>query len=199
MRRLLLILFCFPFYLIGQYDIESAKKDTTEKEINANLYEIKQNIYLGTSLNLSFGNFTLIYVSPQIGYDLHEKFSVGLQGLYQHTRIRITPTALFTMNSFGGGVFARYRPIETICFETSYNLYSTDQISPSITGERVVAQSLLLGMGYTRPLGGKAYTFINVYYDLIGDFNTPEPVLFRSFNNNFFLYYKFGFVAYPFG
>ena len=198
-KILVLFLVCIPILTLGQYDIEEAKKDTVEKKANSNLYAIKQNTYVGTSLNLSIGNLTFIYISPQIGYDFHDQFSIGLQGLYQFTRFRIAPNAFYTLNSYGGGVFARFRPIENICFETSFNLYNTDQVFPSLTGERVIAKSLLFGLGYTRPIGDKAYTFFNLYYNFIDDLNMPEPLLFRSINNSFLIYYKFGFVAYPFG
>ena len=200
MKTLGLSLICliFPFLVNAQYDIEKAKKDSARAQ-KVNLYHVKQNIFVGSSLNLLFGQTTFIYLSPQIGYDFNRYFSLGIQGLYQYYRFPISNSSSFSTNAVSGGVFARFRPIKNLSLETSFNLYNTNQISPFITGDRVNTRSLLVGLSYNRLLGERAFSFFSVYYNFIRDFNTPEPILFSNFDNSFYLHYKIGLVLYPFG
>ena len=191
------LLICLPITGISQYDIEKAAKDSSKRK-SSNLYELKQNVYVGSALSLSFGRNTYLYAAPQMGYDLHKTFSVGIQGSYMYYRVLLFTGGIYAVNAYSGGIYAKYKPIDNISFETSLNLYNTDQIDPFITGKRINTQSWLGGISYNRPFGGKGYGFFSIYYNFIRDLNTPEPLFFRNLDNTFYLHYKYGVVFYPF-
>ena len=199
MKKILsLLIILTPFLVNAQYDIEKAKKDST-KQNKLHIYEMKQNIFVGSSLNLSFGRSAFIYVAPQIGYDFSDHFAAGIQGMYQYFRWNtLGPTGSFSINAFSAGIFGKFTPVKPISIETSFNLYNTDQIAPTITGERIWTRSWLAGLTYNRYMGDRVFSYFSLYYNFIRDFNTPEPVLFSNFDNSFYLHYKFGLVIYPF-
>ncbi len=187
----------FASTLFSQYDLEEAKKDTVIKQRNEKLIRaFKENTYLGTGANLLLGNLLLIYASPQIGYEFIPKVSAGVLSLFQYQRFSnafVTETYTVT----GVGVFLRYRPFDFLVLESSYNRYNLNFSSTGLTSPlEAKAQSLMMGLGYSRSIGKKSYTNILVSYDLIGDPNNPEPAILRT--GNFALYYKFGLVIYPF-
>ena len=193
------ILMVFTGY--GQYDVEKVKKDTAKGQKNEKLVRsLKENTYVGSGLNLLLGNNFYVYASPQIGYEFIPKLSAGFLSLIQYQR-STNPFTLSTqtVRSLGAGIFLRYRPFNFLVLESSYNRY---RIRASATGQiapfEISAQSLMVGLGYTRSIGKKSYTNILISYDLIGDEFNPEPTLFSSATSAFALYFKFGVVVYPF-
>ncbi|MFD1552253.1 hypothetical protein DNU06_11530 [Putridiphycobacter roseus] len=180
----------------GQYDMEENEKDTIPKAQKTSTFELQKNISVGSSLNLLLGNYTFVYLAPQIGYDIKPKINIGLQGMYQYTRINYSGYVEYA-NVFGGGIYARYRPIEKLILETSVNLYRIKYGANNTTNTfKLNANSWLAGIGYARPLGEKAFANFLISYDILGHENNPEPIIFSI--NKFNLYYKFCFILYPF-
>jgi len=114
------LMLCFALNGISQYDVEDVKNDTVA-EPAINWFTLKQRIYVGGELGLSFGGgATFINIAPLIGYDITERFSAGLSATYQLWRVNS-----FNFNTFGGGVFTRLRPIEPIIMQLEYDLFNT--------------------------------------------------------------------------
>jgi len=189
MKSIVFILLLIPTFAFSQYDIEDVKKDSV-KSPKVNPYKLKDKIYVGSGLNLLLGTTTFIYVSPQIGYDITPKFSSGISTLYEFYRIQYTNTTSAYSNSFGVGYFVRYRPIQQLILETSINHYWSNFNSTY----KVQSNSLMLGVGYARPLGNKSYYNIMIQYDFLRDMNVPEPAIISA--ATWRLYYKFGMVFY---
>ncbi len=180
----------------SQYDMEENEKDTVPKEKKFNTFELQKKISVGSSLNLLLGTYTFVYVAPQIGYDIYPKINVGLQGMYQYTRFNYSGVIEYA-NVFGGGVYLRYRPIDRLVLETSFNRYNIKYGANYTTStSKLNANSWMAGIGYARPLGEKAFANFLISYDILNHENNPEPIIF-SFNN-FNLFYKFGIILYPF-
>src|SRR5690606_25996882 len=110
--------------LFSQYEIDDEGYVNSDPSINA--FSVKEKIYVGSGINLNFwGGTSFFYLSPLIGYELTEMFSVGFSTMFQYQGNQF---ARFT--SFGGGTFVRFRPVEQLILETSFNLYSTKQSTP---------------------------------------------------------------------
>lgn len=196
MKKSITILFILMLSFVSnaQYDIDDVEKDSTStKEPKINPFKLKEKIYVGSGLNLSFGNRTFIYVSPMVGYDITPKFSGGVVTMYQYYRENFGGGNYGYFHSIGGGIFTRYRPIEQLILETSINTYTTTYNGVSST--KIKSNSWMLGLGYAKSIGGKAYYQIMIQYDLFKNQDVPEPLLI-PFKNGGRIYYKFGLVFY---
>lgn len=187
-----ILLLLLPLTSMAQYDVEDVKNDSSEtKEPAINPYKLRDKLYVGSGLNLLFGNTTFFYVSPMVGYDITDKFSAGIGTMYQFYRQNVGGGNFYNSNSFGVGVFTRFRPIEPLILETSINTYRTTYNGSN----KEKANSWMLGAGYASSLGSRAYYQVMLQYDLLRDPNVPEPALLK-FPNGSGVYYKFGIVFY---
>ena len=196
MKKCLVLLFLIvlPTLSMAQYDVDDVEQDSSStKEPKINPFKLKEKIYVGSGLNLLFGNRTLLYVSPMVGYDITPKFSTGVLTMYQYYRQNFGGGNYAYLHSIGGGVFTRYRPIEQLILETSINTYLTTY--NGVSTDKVKANSWMVGLGYANSLGGKSYYQVLLSYDLFKNQDVPEPLLF-PFINGGRIYYKFGLIFY---
>ncbi len=173
MKSLLAILsLLFTLNGTSQYDINDVKEDSTES--NFNWFETKQRIYVGGELGLSFGSgSSYIHIAPLIGYDITPKFSAGISAMYQLWRFKdYYGTANY--NTFGGGVFTRFRPIEQVILQAEFDLFNTVDFA-ELTYDRVNVPALMAGIGYANSFGDGAYYQIMLMYDFINNPNMPLP------------------------
>lgn len=197
-KTLLLIILPFCSTIYGQYDLEEAKKDSiVDIKSDKLIKSLKENLYVGSGLNLTLGSQLYIYASPQIGYEFIPKVSAGFLSLFQYGRIQYTGGQSESQSTFGGGIFLRYRPLDFLVLESSFNLYKINYTSTALTTPIITnAKSLMAGIGYTRSLGEKSYLNVILSYDFLRDPFNPENTILRI--DDFRLYYKFGIVIYPF-
>lgn len=167
-------------------------KPGEEKEKKFSLFEVKQRIYAGGDFSFSLpSGMTYLYIAPLAGYDIvKQKLSAGLSTMYQFYGIRIG-NQYQTWHSYGGGVFLRYRPWKPLLLQTEFDLYNTNNFADG-TFERINVPLFLVGAGYARSMGDKAYSQFMLFYDLIQDPNNPLPRIFL----NVPIHIKFGFVVY---
>lgn len=192
MKNLLFLIGCFlSSSILAQYDIDDAKKEAEkEPKSSINWFDIKKRTYVGGEFSLSLGTFgTYVYTAPLVGFDITEKFSAGISGMYQYQR-SVNYNQTFSFSAFGGGVFTRLRPIEPILMQVEYNLFNTIDFKNQ-TFDRVNVPAFMAGLGYAGDMGSRAYYQVLLMYDFIGDFNMPLPWIITEK-----LHLKFGFVWY---
>lgn len=172
----------------GQYDINDIKNDSTSAS-NFSWFKLKQRIYVGGEVGLSFGtNSSYIHLSPIVGYDITEKLSAGFLGMYQLWHFKDFYDNSFNYHSYGGGIFTRFRPIPQIITQLEFDLFNTNDFA-SGTLDRVNVPAFMLGLGYANDFGNGAYYQIMLMYDFINDPNMPlPPLLFPQ------LHLKMGFI-----
>ncbi len=139
----------------------------------------KENLFFGGNLSLQLGSYTLINVSPQVGYHLNKNLDAGLgvnlqyisEKSYYSNGQEYSKQSLFV---YGGNVFARVFPIPQAFLQVQpeYNwihskvkYYDPGNINYSYNTK---APSLLLGVGAN--LNG---LLISVMYDVIQNINSP--------------------------
>ena len=123
--------------------------------------KFSDRIYTGGTLGLQFGNYTVINISPLVGYRFTDKFSAG-PGI---TYIYLSDSkANLSTSIYGGRIFARYSLLENVFAHAEYEVFNVEGSS----GKRVNLDGLLAGGGYTQPLGGRAVMNFIVLYNLLG-------------------------------
>ncbi len=155
-------------------------------------------LYFGGNFGLTFGNFTFVNVSPQVGYRLNEQFSVGtgINFIYQSSKYN------YGSNNYdkseyayvGLGVFGRFNPIKFLLLnvqpEMNYVWGNTKYVRPQNSyeykQEGKFVPSLLAGVGAALPTGGRGALIAMIQYDLIqNDLSPYGKNPFFSFGFNF--------------
>lgn len=178
MKRLLL---CFLLLTAVQLvHAQYYKTDTTGKKRFDG-----SRLIIGGSLGLAFGDYTNINISPLVGYRISQLFAAGLaiNAQYGSERFRDYYGNTGQRNQysiFGGGVWGRVYPLDFlfIHIQPEYNhvnlkstYYDTDP--KTVVKDNYGVPSLLMGGGYTQPVGGGAAFSIMALYDVLQDSRSP--------------------------
>lgn len=136
---------------------------------------LKDRLYFGGGVNLSFGTVSNLGVSPMVGYKIDQKgkWSAGLIVNYNYfSDNRSTPK--YESSTYGGSLFTRYRVIPQLYLHAEYSQQNYELYSLiSDQGSRVWVPFLLLGGGYAQPVGGNSFITFQVLWDVIQDPRSP--------------------------
>ena len=172
------------------------EKDTTEK---AKGFQ-KEKLFFGGNFGLTFGDYTLINISPQIGYRFTKTFAagVGINAQYVGYKER----DIYTNNVYrkvsqgvtGLNVFGRLYPVNQFFLqlqpEANYIFGKQTYYQPTKEEyklDAMIVPSLLAGGGAALPAGRGAF-IISVFYDVLQDKNSPygkKPVYNFGYNIGF--------------
>lgn len=182
MKKLIFLNLLFSFSILGfaQYPVNQAteiqndtvvekkdvKKEKQKPQFNGN------RVFYGGSLGFSFGSVTSVRVNPLIGYRLTPKLSAGITALYEYNGYD-TYYGKQNYNNYGGSVFGRFRFIPQIYAHAEFN-YTNYQMSNALNEKyRVGVPFILLGGGFTQRIGGNAYAYGQILFDVLQDKNSP--------------------------
>jgi hypothetical protein len=186
MKRLLLGLLLITTVHVAQ--AQYYKTDTTTR-ITATPPKKKidpSRIIIGGSLGLAFGDYTNINISPLVGYRISQLFAAGINVNAQYGSERFTSAYSNTTTQrnqytiFGGGVWGRVYPLDFlfIHIQPEYNFVSMKSTyynndPKTIVTDHYGVPSLLMGGGYSQPVGGRAAFSIMALYDVLQDSRSP--------------------------
>jgi hypothetical protein len=134
---------------------------------------VKQNPwYFGGDINLSFGNYSYVGLSPLVGYKISPQFHVGAQISYAHAWDN-RYTVETQSNMYGGSLFARYYPIKELFFllEPSLGSYSVYSAYSSYTNKAV--PFIFAGAGLNYYINPKVFLTFQVKVDVLHDSQSP--------------------------
>ena len=156
----------------------------------------KDKLFIGGNFGLSFGDFTLINISPQVGYRFNNFLAAGLgvNGIYSSARSRYINGQTASRENYGVvglNIFGRVYPIQYAFLqlqpELNYTWGKLKEYDPDAvyTLDGKIVPSLLAGAGAAIPAGRGAF-IIMAQYDVLQNNRTPygEKVFF-SFGFNF--------------
>ena len=143
-------------------------------------------LVFGGGFGASFGNFTFVNVSPQVGYMFNPYLTAGagINFIYQGQKYEnfsgINEDAKSNYGYAGLSVFGRVFPIRFIMLsvqpELNYNWGNVKYDNPNIPDTKIDAKfvpSLLLGGGLFLPAGRRGGTMISLQYDVIQNERSP--------------------------
>lgn len=167
-----------------------------EEEVKEKGFQ-KEKLFVGGNFGLTFGNYTLINVSPQIGYRFTDLFAagVGINLQYISVKEKYTNGDLYrksTQGVTGLNVFGRVYPIKQFMIqvqpEMNYvfgkEIYYDTNPRQEFKLDATIVPSLLLGGGLVIPSGRGAF-ITSVFYDVLQDKNSPygnRPIVNFTFN-----------------
>ena len=159
----------------------------------------EEKLFAGGSFGLSFGSYTFINVSPQVGYRFNKYFAsgVGLNIQYasqkEHDALG-NDYSKTTQGITGLNFFGRFYPTQKLLLqlqpEANYMFGNIKYYQPTETQYKLDAEivpSLLAGGGLVMPSEKGAF-IITVMYDLLQRINSPygnRPIVYFGYNFNF--------------
>ena len=156
----------------------------------------KSKIFVGGNFGLSFGDYTLLNVSPQLGYRFNQYFAAGagVNFLYSSQKYRNfngDPSYKASYGVAGLNAFGRVYPIQYLLLQAQPEMnytwgkirnYSTPATTEKVGGAYV--PSMLLGGGVILPSGIGGF-IIMVQVDVLNNKRSPygtRPVYNFGYN-----------------
>lgn len=154
-----------------------AQSDSTayvrEKPTDSPL-RLKDRLWFGGGIGLSFGTFTAVQLDPLVGVylDRNRKLSTGLGLSYWYFQDNSYAPPL-KQNVYGYRVFTRYRVIEQAFLHAEFlHLNAERYFSVDNTIKRTWVPHLLIGAGYVQPLAGSTSFYFQVLFEVLQDPNS---------------------------
>ena len=161
----------------------------------------KEKLFTGGSFGLSFGRYTYVNLSPQIGYRFNRLLAAGLGLNLRYLSVKEkneygndyfkTSEGITGLNLFG-----RFYPVQDFFVQvqpemnyrfgntTYYRTIYNQPTNQTFKNDAEIIPSLLVGGGYSAP-AGKGRFLITVLYDLLQRPTTPygnQPFVTFGYN-----------------
>ncbi|MCB0772777.1 MAG: hypothetical protein KDB93_05340 [Flavobacteriales bacterium] len=135
---------------------------------------IKDRLWFGGGIGLSFGTVTAIQLDPIVGLHLDkaQKLSTGLGVSYNYFRDnRFAPA--YEMSAYGYRAFTRYRLLEPVFLHAEFLHLNMEPYYYFMQDKgRIWVPHLLVGGGYAQSAGGKAVFYLQVLFEVLQDPNS---------------------------
>ncbi len=186
---LFLMMFTSSFILFAQNSEEDEKEKGSKRD----------QLFIGSGINLGFFNGFIVGLNPEIGYSLNRFVDVGI-GTNVNLITQNDPNSPTTYRqwTFGGGPFVRIWPVNMLFvggqFEYNSISYSVKSGGDIVYKENRTAPSILVGAGYgNRILGGNQF-YTSIMVDVLRNPNSPYIDSYRRlqpvFRTTFLFYLK---------
>ena len=142
-------------------------KETTAAKSKKN---IKNNLFYGGYINLSFGSYTVIGIEPMIGYKLTPKFSAGVKLRYDYIQDDRYAKS-YTTSTYGGSIFGRYLVTPKFYAQAEAASYNYELFP--FDGDREWVPFLFAGGGFIQPLGERSWLNVQILFDVMQDEKSP--------------------------
>lgn len=141
-------------------------------------------LVFGGNMGATFGDFTFIQASPQVGYMFSDKFTAGagINFISSTEKFRnFQGNEVYRFNNGYGGfnLFARVFPVRFLMASLQPELnYNWGKIrykdgTPTQRMDGAFVPSLLLGGGVVIPSGGRGGMLLSVQYDVVQSNRSP--------------------------
>lgn len=162
--------------VLGQQNDSVAQNPYTKQSSPKKKSSVAQKMYFGGNFVFAFGNYTSIGIWPLIGYKATPKLSIGFQPGYEYVKYD-NYWGSYESSNYGARIFTRYRVIPQAYVHVEYaNInYKLQFLQPNgdIEEERTWVPFLFLGAGLSQHVGGNAYGYVQVLFDVLQDENSP--------------------------
>lgn len=180
MKRMLFTCLMMFFCLAGVFAQEEPPAEETTKGFD------RSRLFIGGNFGLSFGNYTFINISPQVGYRFSDLLAagIGINGQYSQLKERYNGSTRYkeTYGVAGMNIFGRLYPIKQGFIQVQPEMnyiwgnsksYISDTKS-SLNGK--ILPSMLVGAGAFFPTGRAGGFIVMAQYDMLNKSSVyPDP------------------------
>ncbi len=131
----------------------------------------KENLVLGGTFGLYFGNYTSFNFSPQLGYRFSDYFTAGLGlGYSYYKEDGDFGYEDYTQNYLGGNLYLQLNPVRFLRLQVQPELYG---FWGSYQPDTRMVACVLVGGGVVMPVGNNGGVSMMIYYDVVQDSYSP--------------------------
>lgn len=183
---LLLLLISVVSFSISSFAQTTVEPETPKAEKPK--VPLSDRIFFGGNFGFTFGSITNIEIAPQVGYKITPAWSAGIGGRYAYYKDNYY--YFYQTNMYGGLLFTRYLVYKGLFLDAEFeaNNFEVYKVVDPIFGiynlERMWVPSLLLGGGYSQPIGDRSAFFVSILYDVLQHKYSPYyrvPVIRAGF------------------
>lgn len=134
---------------------------------------IKEKINVGGGLDLRFGNFTVIGLTPLVSYKITDDFMAGGIFTYRYFKDNISK---YSTSTYGFAPFLRYNVYNGFFVHAEYEMLKGNW---DYYRQPFWINSLFVGGGYAVPMGDRGFAALYALWNLTEDpnyriYNNPE-------------------------
>ena len=133
---------------------------------------VKDKLYFGGYVNLSFGSYTVIGIEPMVGYKIVPRLSVGGKIRYDYIQDKRYDET-YTASNYGASVFTRLRVVRGLYAHAEYAGYNYKNYNEFGESDREWVPFLFVGAGYNLRVGKRASVFAQVLFDVLKSDKSP--------------------------
>lgn len=141
----------------------------------------RNKVFVGSSLNLGLANHSFnIGINPSAGYSFNKWIDLGITFNLNYYSQKASDISNFTIKNFnyGGGAFLRIWPVSFLHLQVQpeYNWINSSETNVNTNQTqrfKLMAPSLLAGIGYGSREIGSNYSHFTILIDLNQAFNSP--------------------------
>ena len=185
------------FFLMLMTSLFSFAQNTEDEEKDKGFK--RDQLFIGSGINLGFFNGFIIGLNPEIGYSLNRFVDVGIgTNVNLITQNDQNSPTTYRQWTLGGGPFVRIWPVNMLFiggqFEYNSISYSAKSGGDIVFKEKLTAPSILVGAGYgNRTIGGNQF-YTSIMVDVLRNPNSPYIDSYRRlqpvFRTTFLFYFK---------
>ena len=188
---------CLALVFLCAYSFVFAQDEEKTEEKRNGFH--KENLFFGGNFGLTFGDYTLINISPQLGYRLNKYFAAGAGINFQYVSekqrdVYNNPLYKTSIGVAGLNLFGRAYPIQYFMLqlqpEVNYRFGNIKTYYNGVTEktnlDALIVPSILAGGGIVIP-SDRSALIISMMYDLLKDVNSPygtKPFVNFTYNIN---------------
>ncbi len=138
----------------------------------------KENIFIGSGINLGFSNGFIVGLNPEIGYSFNNVFDLGVATNFSFiTQRSLLANESYTYTAIGGGPFARawIAGVFFVAGQFEYNQITEKYKINGTTQDKnnYSSPSVLVGAGYGRKFVGQSQFYTSLMVDVLRDPKSP--------------------------
>ncbi|MEQ1796371.1 MAG: hypothetical protein ABL872_00395 [Lacibacter sp.] len=165
----IILLFSLSFIILSSSFAQEEEKERGFK---------KEQLFLGSGINLGFFNGFIIGLNPEVGYSLNRFIDVGVSTNVNYiTQNEYNAPITYRQFVVGGGPFVRIWPVNMLFlggqFEYNNITYSIKNNGTVTKQPGYSAPSILVGGGYGNRMIGQSQFYTSIMVDVLRDPNSP--------------------------
>jgi len=140
------------------------------------VHSLKDKVFFGGGIDFQFGTYTVIKLTPEVGYRISPIFELGLGTYFLYIK---DFSSNISTSIYGGKFFSRYYVFNSLVILGEYEVLFV----PDYLGNRIIVPGLLGGVGYQQKLGDRFAVQTSILYNFLMSGNTPykNPIIRISF------------------
>ena len=156
----------------SQSAVQEKTVTTEKKPAEKSKKNIKDNLFYGGYINLSFGSYTVIGIEPMVGYTINPKLSAGIKVRYNYIKDDRYAQSR-TTSTYGGSIFGRYLVTPKFYAQAEAASYNYEYFYLGGGSEREWVPFLFAGGGFIQPLGERSWLNVQILFDVLQDEKSP--------------------------